>query len=99
MLPFAIVGSEDEIELDGQLVRARIYPWGIVEVDNPRQSDFSRLRSALLKFVQVPIPLALFIDALTCSTHLTDLKSLTHDVMYETYRTEKLSKTVHSDPT
>ena len=50
LLPFAIVGSEEEIEVDGQLVRARIYPWGIVEVDNPKHSDFSRLRSALLKY-------------------------------------------------
>ena len=49
LLPFAIVGSEQEIDLDGQPVRARIYPWGVVEVDNPRHSDFSRLRSALLK--------------------------------------------------
>ena len=31
------------------------------------------------------------------SSHLTDLKSLTHDVLYETYRTEKLSRTVHSE--
>lgn len=50
-MPFAIIGSEDEIEVDGQLVRARIYPWGIAEVDNPEHSDFSRLRSALLKSV------------------------------------------------
>lgn len=50
-MPFAIIGSEDEIEVDGQLVRARIYPWGVAEVDNPKHSDFSRLRSALLKFV------------------------------------------------
>ena len=49
LLPFAIVGSEQELEMDGQPVRARIYPWGVVEVDNPRHSDFSRLRSALLK--------------------------------------------------
>ena len=49
LLPFAIVGSEQEIEIEGQPVRARIYPWGVVEVDNPRHSDFSRLRSALLK--------------------------------------------------
>ena len=48
MMPFAIVGSEDEVEIDGQPVRARIYPWGIVEVDNPKHSDFSRLRGALL---------------------------------------------------
>ena len=49
LLPFAIIGSEEEIEIDGQPVRARIYPWGIAEVDNPKHSDFSRLRSALLK--------------------------------------------------
>ncbi|KAH9081822.1 septin [Lactarius deliciosus] len=73
LLPFAIVGSEQEIEIEGQPTRARIYPWGIVEVDNPKHSDFSRLRSALL------------------NSHLADLKSLTHDVLYETYRTEKLS--------
>jgi cell division control protein 11 len=79
LLPFAIVGSEEEIEMDGQPVRARIYPWGIVEVDNPKHSDFSRLRSALL------------------NSHLADLKSLTHDLLYETYRTEKLSRTVNSD--
>jgi cell division control protein 11 len=79
MLPFSIVGSEEEIEIEGEPVRARIYPWGVVEVDNPKHSDFSRLRGALL------------------STHLADLKSLTHDVLYETYRTEKLSRTVHNE--
>jgi len=79
LLPFAIIGSEEEIEIDGHPVRARIYPWGIAEVDNPKHSDFSRLRSALL------------------NSHLGDLKSLTHDVLYETYRTEKLSRTVHPD--
>lgn len=47
-MPFSIVGSEEEVEIDGQPVRARIYPWGIVEVDNPKHSDFSRLRGALL---------------------------------------------------
>ncbi|KIJ45478.1 hypothetical protein M422DRAFT_250798 [Sphaerobolus stellatus SS14] len=79
LMPFSIIGSEDEIEVDGQLVRARIYPWGIAEIDNPQHSDFSRLRSALL------------------NSHLLDLKALTHDVLYETYRTEKLSRTVHSE--
>lgn len=48
MLPFAVIGSEEEIEIDGELVRARIYPWGIAEVDNPQHSDFVRLRSAIL---------------------------------------------------
>lgn len=74
LLPFAVVGSEEEIELDGELVRARVYPWGTVEVDNPHHSDFVRLRSAIL------------------GSHLGDLKTLTEDVLYETYRTEKLSR-------
>lgn len=54
-MPFSIVGSEEEVELEGQLVRARIYPWGIVEVDNPKHSDFSRLRGALLKSAEISI--------------------------------------------
>ncbi|KAG0146524.1 hypothetical protein CROQUDRAFT_657345 [Cronartium quercuum f. sp. fusiforme G11] len=74
MLPFAIVGSEDEIEVGGELVRARRYPWGIVQVDNPSHSDFLRLRTALL------------------STHLADLKEITHDFLYENYRTQALSR-------
>ena len=78
LLPFAIVGSEEEIDIGGgEVIRARRYPWGIVEVDNPQHSDFTRLRSALL------------------NTHLTDLKEITHDFLYENYRTEKLSKTVN----
>lgn len=48
LMPFAIVGSEDVIEIGGRRVRARQYPWGIVEVDNPRHSDFLAIRSALL---------------------------------------------------
>lgn len=49
-MPFAIIGSEEEIEHNGSLIRARIYPWGIAEVDNPKHSDFSILRRALLKY-------------------------------------------------
>lgn len=76
LLPFAIVGSEEEIMINGQQIRGRRYPWGIVEVDNPLHSDFTRLRQALL------------------ITHLIDLKEITHDFLYENYRTEKLSKSV-----
>ena len=49
LLPFAIIGSETETEVNGAPVRARVYPWGTAEVDNPKHSDFSKLRSALLK--------------------------------------------------
>lgn len=54
------------------------YPWGTVEVDNPRHSDFLAIRSALLH------------------SHLADLKEITHDFLYENYRTEKLSRAVSS---
>ncbi|ROW13894.1 hypothetical protein VPNG_03612 [Cytospora leucostoma] len=76
LMPFAIVGSEDAVEIGGRKVRARQYPWGVVEVDNPRHSDFLAIRSALLH------------------SHLADLKEITHDFLYENYRTEKLSKNV-----
>ncbi|CAN8100267.1 unnamed protein product [Discula destructiva] len=76
LMPFAIVGSEETVEIGGRTVRARQYPWGVVEVDNPRHSDFLAIRSALLH------------------SHLADLKEITHDFLYENYRTEKLSKSV-----
>ncbi|KAL1974602.1 hypothetical protein VTN31DRAFT_4806 [Thermomyces dupontii] len=76
MMPFAIVGSEDIVEVNGKKVRGRQYPWGVVEVENPRHSDFLAIRSALLH------------------SHLADLKEITHDFLYENYRTEKLSRSV-----
>jgi cell division control protein 11 len=76
LMPFAIVGSEDVLEINNRRVRARQYPWGVVEVENPRHSDFLAIRSALLH------------------SHLADLKEITHDFLYENYRTEKLSKSV-----
>lgn len=76
LMPFAIVGSEDILEIGGKKVRARQYPWGVVEVENTRHSDFLAIRSALLH------------------SHLADLKEITHDFLYENYRTEKLSKSI-----
>lgn len=51
LLPFSIIGSEEEITVNGRTVRGRQYPWGAVEVDNPKHSDFGRLRSALLRYI------------------------------------------------
>ncbi|KAI9273665.1 Septin-domain-containing protein [Sporodiniella umbellata] len=79
LLPFSIIGSDEEIIVQGRRVRGRQYPWGSVEVDNPRHSDFGRLKSALL------------------SSHLQDLKEITHDFLYENYRTEKLSRNRDDD--
>ena len=53
ILPFAIIGSIDFVtKEDGRLVRARTYPWGIVEVENEEHCDFVKLREAMLRINQ-----------------------------------------------
>ena len=32
-MPFAVVGSNQIIEVKGRKVRGRMYPWGVVEVE------------------------------------------------------------------
>lgn len=80
LLPFSIVGSEEEVIMNGRRVRCRQYPWGVVEVDNSRHCDFSKLRYMLL------------------SSHLHELKEITHDFLYEQYRTERLSRGLEITP-
>lgn len=52
MLPFSVIGAEDEYQVDGRSVLGRKYPWGIVEIENPRHCDFSKLSQVLLGFVK-----------------------------------------------
>ncbi|XP_042551369.1 septin-10 isoform X2 [Dipodomys spectabilis] len=47
-LPFAVVGSMDEIKVGNKMVRARQYPWGIVQVENENHCDFVKLREMLI---------------------------------------------------
>lgn len=67
-------------------------------VDNPQHSDFARLRSALLRYVnkcpKLLTPSNDINSSSSGSSHLQDLKEITHDFLYENYRTEKLSRTV-----
>ncbi|EPX72787.1 septin Spn3 [Schizosaccharomyces octosporus yFS286] len=46
-MPFAIVSSDRLVEIGGNTIRGRVYPWGVVDVDNPSHSDFLALRSAI----------------------------------------------------
>ncbi|KAJ3071280.1 hypothetical protein HDU98_005590 [Podochytrium sp. JEL0797] len=48
-MPFALIGSDDYIEKDGQKVRARKYGWGAVEVENEAHCDFVHLREMLIR--------------------------------------------------
>lgn len=74
LVPFAVVGSNNLYKVDGKLVRGRMYPWGVVKVEDPDHSDFSVLRSVIF------------------GSHLQELRDLTHEVIYERYRTSKLSE-------
>uniref|UniRef100_A0A0B7AQ67 Septin n=2 Tax=Arion vulgaris TaxID=1028688 RepID=A0A0B7AQ67_9EUPU len=48
-LPFAVVGSNDEVKIGNKLVKARQYPWGIVQVENENHCDFVKLREMLIR--------------------------------------------------
>ncbi|XP_074765784.1 septin-10 isoform X1 [Athene noctua] len=47
-LPFAVVGSTEKVKVGNKMVRARQYPWGIVEVENENHCDFVKLRQMLI---------------------------------------------------
>ncbi|KAG9492450.1 septin-10 isoform X2 [Eleutherodactylus coqui] len=47
-LPFAVVGSMEEIKIGNKMVKARQYPWGIVQVENESHCDFVKLREMLI---------------------------------------------------
>ncbi|CAH8479823.1 unnamed protein product [Dicrocoelium dendriticum] len=49
LVPFAVVGSSEEVKINGKNTRVRQYPWGAVQVENENHCDFVRLREMLLR--------------------------------------------------
>ncbi|XP_067934241.1 septin-4-like isoform X2 [Watersipora subatra] len=47
-IPFAVIGSNAVTEVRGKRIRARVYPWGIIEVENEEHSDFTKLKRMLI---------------------------------------------------
>ncbi|XP_021571641.1 septin-10 isoform X2 [Carlito syrichta] len=47
-LPFAVVGSMTEVKVGNKMVKARQYPWGVVQVENENHCDFVKLREMLI---------------------------------------------------
>lgn len=47
-MPFAVCGANTLLEVKGRKVRGRLYPWGVVEVENPDHCDFIKLRTMLM---------------------------------------------------
>ncbi|XP_048185504.1 septin-14 [Perognathus longimembris pacificus] len=48
LLPFAVVGSMEEVKVGKRMVRGRHYPWGVLQVENENHCDFIKLRDLLL---------------------------------------------------
>ncbi|XP_022648454.1 septin-2-like isoform X2 [Varroa destructor] len=50
LMPFAVIGSRDLVRVGTKMVRARQYPWGVVQIENEAHCDFTRLRDAVLRY-------------------------------------------------
>lgn len=74
--PFSIITSDNIEIIEGKSTRIRNYPWGKIDINNTKYSDFPILKNVLL------------------GSQLQDLKDITHDFLYEAYRTEKLSSVI-----
>ncbi|XP_040571125.1 septin-2 [Lepeophtheirus salmonis] len=48
-VPFAVVGSTDFVKVGNENVRARQYPWGVVQVENKNHCDFVKLKEMLIR--------------------------------------------------
>lgn len=49
-IPFAVIGSNTVVkEVKGTALKGRLYPWGIIEVENEAHCDFQKLRNMLIQ--------------------------------------------------
>lgn len=49
MIPFAVVGSERSVIIDGKSVRGRKNRWGVVNVEDENHCEFVYLRNFLTR--------------------------------------------------
>lgn len=76
-IPFAVVGTDEEHQVNGKRVLGRKTKWGIIEVENTSHCEFADLRDLLIR------------------SNLQDLKDITHNIHYETYRVSRLNEKVN----
>ncbi|CAH3194965.1 unnamed protein product [Porites evermanni] len=74
-IPFAVVGSNTVLEVNGKRVRARVYPWGVAEVENVDHCDFVALRNMLIR------------SHLSCSSEIQHLRCSLQSVRKKARRT------------
>ncbi|CAF3232955.1 unnamed protein product [Rotaria socialis] len=51
-LPFAIISSTQCFEAKGKQIYGRIYPWGLIDIEDSNHSDFLKLRNMLIIHMQ-----------------------------------------------
>lgn len=64
MIPFAIVGSDRNVIVDGKPVRARKNRWGVINVEDKTHCEFVYLRNFLTRYD--PIQQSIFIVSVIC---------------------------------
>lgn len=89
-MPFAVIGSETELNVSGKTVIGREYLWGVAEgiwmknlkklVENPEHCDYKALRNLLVR------------------THMHDLITATKETHYENFRSSKMSSGDYTPP-
>ena len=94
MIPFAVVGSERNLIIDGKSVRGRKNRWGVVNVEDEKHCEFVYLRNFLTRFVEFltcALPSKLTIHfPWRDRTHLQDLIETTAQIHYEAFRSKQL---------
>ena len=49
MIPFAVVGSERNVLIDGKQVRGRKNRWGVINIEDENHCEFVYLRNFMLR--------------------------------------------------
>jgi septin family protein len=51
-IPYAIVASTTQVDVNGRKTRARVYPWGVIDIQDESFSDFIKLKTFLSLHMQ-----------------------------------------------
>ncbi|KAL8163135.1 UNVERIFIED_CONTAM: Septin-9 [Gekko kuhli] len=87
MIPFAVVGSDQEYQINGRRILGRKTKWGTIEaswfvdektplqpVENTTHCEFAYLRDLLIR------------------THMQNIKDITSSIHFEAYRVKRLNE-------
>lgn len=93
-IPFAVIGSNIQVESKGRKFRGRSYPWGVVE-GRGSSTFLHRFCSHLCNCCVVGLTVEnpahsdfLLLRNMLVRTHMQDLKDVTREMHYENYRAQ-----------